>query len=397
MANIKPYHQDKDKDPWSGKNQSSPPDLDELLTKFSRRIKGAVGGKGSGGNSQQSDSGGLGILGFSLFIVLLFLWALSGIYIVGPAEEAVVLRFGKYLKTEGPGPHWSPRFIDTRYIEDVKKLRDFSYSAQMLTKNETIVSAAVVVKYRVGNLNNYLFNIADPEESIRQATASALRQVVGHTTLDAMMTEGREAWGGHVESLLKNILEGYKAGITIISVAPQQARVPDRVQDAFDDAINAREDEKRYTEKALAYKAKVVPLAQGGARRLLEQAEAYSKAVVLNAKGTVAEFLALLPQYKKSSQVTAMRLYMDAIETVLKNTAKVVVSGKGSPLVYLPVDKMMAAHPGKAGETTDVSVISLDGTNKVGSSSQSNAASNMQASRSSRMTRSDYTRQRSYP
>lgn len=197
MSWNEPGNDNKGKDPW-GKKDSSPPDLDEALKKLSNKLKSALGSKkGSGsfsGGGQENS--GLGLLVSFALIIVFALWALSGIFIVGPAEESVILRFGKYAETVGPGPHWIPRFIETRITRDVSRLDEFTYSAQMLTKDENIVSVSVAIQYRLGNLKEYLFNVADPIESLRQATASALRQVVGHTTLDQIITAGRETWGG---------------------------------------------------------------------------------------------------------------------------------------------------------------------------------------------------------
>lgn len=130
-----------------------------------------------------------------MIILLAFLlWALSGIFIVDPAEQAVILRFGKYVETVGSGPHWIPRIISSKIIMNVDRVLDYSYSAQMLTSDENLVAVSLAVQYRIGDLEQYLFNVANPEESLQQATSSALRQVVGATTLNQMITEGREVW-----------------------------------------------------------------------------------------------------------------------------------------------------------------------------------------------------------
>ena len=146
---------------------------------------------------------------------------------MNPAEQAAILRFGKYIKTVGAGPHWIPPFIEQKIVRNVDSVSDYSYSAQMLTKDENLVSVALVVQYRVGDLAAYLFNVTDPKESLHQATSSALRQVVGTTTLDQMITEGREAWGSNVRESLNKILDKYKTGIVIVNVSPQPARAPD--------------------------------------------------------------------------------------------------------------------------------------------------------------------------
>lgn len=329
------------KDPWSG--QSKPPDLDEALKNFQRKLKKILkpgSGLDDSSNKQSSsiDQNG-GVVALVLALIIFMLWALSGIFIVDPAEQAVILRFGRYVETVGPGPHWIPRFISSKVVQNVERVSDYSYSAQMLTKDENLVSVSLVVQYRIHDLYAYLFNVANPKESLQQATSSALRQVVGTTTLDQIITEGREAWGSSVHESLTKLLEKYKTGIVIVNVSPQPARAPEHVQDAFDDAIKAQEDEKRFREQAYAYQARVVPVAEGNAKRILEEARAYAQQVVLRAKGDVAEFLALLPEYLQSPAVTSERMYLDTMQKILSKSSKIVVDAKAGNVIYLPLDK----------------------------------------------------------
>ncbi len=334
---------DKDKDPWSGK---SPPDLDEALKRFQAKLKKAImGGSQKQDEGTSPSSSGNGLLAIGIFLIAFILWALSGIFIVDPAEQAAILRFGQYVETVGPGPHWIPRLISSKIVLNVDRVSDYSYSAQMLTKDENLVSVAVAVQYRIGDLQDYLFNVSDPVESLQQATSSALRQVVGTTTLDQLITEGREAWGNNVQDSLGKILEKYKTGIVIVNVSPQPARAPENVQDAFDDAIKAQEDEKRFKEQAQAYEARVVPIALGNAKRIDAEAKAYAEQVVLHAEGEVAEFLQLLPSYTKAPLVTGKRMYLDTMQQILNKTSKIVVDGKAPNVLYLPLDKMAAMSP----------------------------------------------------
>ncbi len=334
---------DQGKDPWSGKNQ--PPDLDEALKRLQRKLKKMFlrdqgpNKPGRGAEPEITAAGG-GILALIIGFVVVVLWALSGIFIVDPAEQAAILRFGKYVETVGPGPHWIPRFISSKVVLNMDRVSDYSYSAQMLTKDENLVSVALAVQYRIGDLQEYLFNVADPQEGLQQATSSALRQVVGTTTLDQLITEGREAWGTSVQDSLIKILEIYKTGIVIVNVSPQPARAPENVQDAFDDAIKAQEDEKRFKEQAQAYEARVVPIAEGNAKRIFEEANAYAQQVVLRATGDAAEFLALLPEYLRAPSVTGERMYLDTMQQVLSKSSKIVVDGKAGNMLYLPLDKL---------------------------------------------------------
>ena len=332
---------DKNNDPWGGKKQ--PPDLDEALKRFHKKMKALIGttfGKPKKNRSNRPKEVVGGYIASLVLGVAFVLWALSGIFIVDPAEQAVILSCGRYVQTVGPGPHWIPRMISSKMIVNVDRVSDYSYSAQMLTKDENLVSVALAVQYRIGDLQEYLFNVADPEESLQQATSSALRQVVGSTTLDQIITEGREAWGNSVHDALVQILAAYKIGIVIVNVSPQPARAPESVQDAFDDAIKAQEDEKRFKEQARAYEARVVPIAMGNAKRIREEAKAFAEQVVLQAKGETAEFLSLLPEYVKSPFVTGERMYIDAMQYVFMNSSKIIVDGKAGNLLYLPLDKL---------------------------------------------------------
>jgi len=335
---------DKDKDSWKGKGE--PPDLDEALKRFQEKLKksflGGKKGTPSDGDQGSGNSGSGGILAIVVIAIAVVLWALSGIFIVEPAEQGVILRFGKYIQSVGPGPHWIPRIIDTKIVRNVENVMDYSYSANMLTKDENLVSVSLVVQYRIRDLEAYLFNVADPQESLQQATSSALRQVVGTTTLDELITEGREVWGASVQSSLISILDTYKTGIQVVNVSPQPARAPENVQDAFDDAIKAQEDEKRFKEQARAYEAQFVPRAEGQAKRIIEEAQAYAQQVVFRARGEVAEFLALVPHYKSDPQVTSERMYLETIQKVLQQSSKIVVDNKSGNLMVLPLDKIMS-------------------------------------------------------
>lgn len=329
---------EKGKDPWKGKEQ--PPDLDEALKRIQDKLKSMFAG-GSVGKSNDNNNG-MGLLAGLVALVMLIIWAVAGIFIVDPAEQAVILRFGKYVETVGPGPHWIPRIISSKVVMNVDRVMDHSYSAQMLTRDENLVSVAVAVQYRISDLKEYLFNVANPEESLQQATSSSLRQVVGTTTLDQLITEGREIWGNNVQDTLIKTLSLYKTGISIVNVSPQPARAPESVQDAFDDAIKAQEDEKRFKEQAYAYAAKVVPIAEGNASRIEQEAQAYSKQVVLKAKGEVAEYIALLPQYLSAPQITAERMYLETMQNVLDKSSTIIVDSKAGNLMYLPLDKLLA-------------------------------------------------------
>jgi len=242
----------RQKDPWRGNGgDKGPPDLDELVRRVKRKFDQSFG---KGGSFSRKTKGGAAF-GFGFIaIALLFLWVISGIFIVKPAERAVVLRFGQYIKTVDAGPHWIPRFINSKYIVNVEQVSYFKYKAEMLTRDENIVAVDLSVQYRAGNPREYLFNVIQPEASIQQATASALRQVIGHTRLDDILTTGREKIRNEVNEQLVTILARYQTGLEVVDVNLEPAKPPEQVTEAFDDAIKAREDEQRYIHQAEAYK-----------------------------------------------------------------------------------------------------------------------------------------------
>ncbi|MDF3055394.1 MAG: hflK 2 [Gammaproteobacteria bacterium] len=336
-----------DKDPWGRKNPQGPPDLDQLLKKYKDKLTAVLGGK-KGGNTSDNEpnrNGSTKMLISFVLIAVLALWALLGIYIVSPSERAVILRFGKYVNTVGPGPHWIPRFIETKRVVNVESVMQYPYQSEMLTKDENIISAEITVFYRVQDLEHYLFNTVDPNSTLEQATASALRQVVGHSTLDDLLTTGRGKVRVDVRDQLQEILNSYKAGLLVIDVNLQPFKPPQPVAEAFEDVIKAREDEESYVNQAGAYAEKVIADARGRSARILEDAEASKQEIVLQAQAAVEGYLALLPEYRKSPNLMRERLYISTLESVLSKTTKVFLDQKngGAPMLYLPLDKMMGA------------------------------------------------------
>ena len=212
----------------------------------------------------------------------------------------------------------------------------------MLTKDENIVSVAVAVQYRISNARDFLFSATNPIESLQQATASALRQTIGHTNLDKVLTTGRDQIRQEVQTQITKILTRYNTGLLITDVAIQPAKAPDEVKEAFDDAIKAQEDEQRFENQAEAYAMQVEPIAKGQTQRLIADAKAYQQQVVLNAKADVTRFLAILPEYTKAPDVTRKRLYIESVENVLQNTSKVLIDSHSSNnMFYLPLDKIV--------------------------------------------------------
>lgn len=335
-----PSDPNKNKDPWGrDKTPQGPPDLHAVFKQFKNKLFG--GGRKAGGASSDRKANTY----FTGLIVLavVILWILSGIFIVSPAERAVITRFGKYVETVGPGPHWLPRFIESKFLVNVQHISNFAYAADMLTKDENIVSVSVVVQYRIINAQNYLFNVVDANSSLEQATASALRQAVGHNTLDDLLTTGRSEVRQQVAEQLQQIINVYKAGLVVTDVTLQSVKPPEPVTSAFDDVIKAREDQKSYINKANTYANQVSANAQGQIARISQEAQAYLKEVVLNAQASTVGFTALLPEYQKSPAITRERLYLTTMETIFAESNKILLDQKsGNPLLYLPLDKMLS-------------------------------------------------------
>ena len=344
-----------DKDPWGRRNdEQGPPDLDELLKKLQQKFSGLFGG---GGGSRREGTGGGGI-GLGVILAgLLAVWALSGIYIVKEGMQGVVLQFGAFREITGPGPHWYPRFIQSVEIVDMNQVRSVNLGrvpdeALMLTQDENIIDIKFTVQYNIKSARDYLFNVRDPDLTLRQATESAVREVVGKNTLDFIFTEGRTQVAADAERLIQKILDSYQTGIAVIKLNMQDAQPPSQVKDAFADATKAREDRIRQINEAQAYANDVLPKARGRASRMVQEAEAYRAEVVSIAQGESRRFSQVLTEYRKAPRVTRERLYLETMEEVLGRTGKVLVDVKqGNNLLYLPVDKLQGRAKGAAGET----------------------------------------------
>lgn len=333
----------KDKDPWGnkgGNKEQGPPDLSEVFNDLNKKFGGLFGGKS---NKNNSNGGGLSGAGFSLLLALVgVVWGVSGFYTIKEAESGIVLRFGQVAGNVGPGLHWKATFIDKVLPVDVEAIRSLPAAGFMLTKDENVVRVEMNVQYRVTNAEQYLFSAVNPANSLSHATDSALRYVVGHTTMNDLLTTGRELVRQQTEVELKEIIESYELGFTIVDVNFLPARPPEEVKGAFDDAIAAQEDEERYIREAEAYALSIEPQARGQVRRLEQQAKAYKEQQILKATGEVARFTKLLPAYQASKEVTRERIYLETIEEVYSNTSKIMIDVEGgNNMMYLPLDQIM--------------------------------------------------------
>lgn len=337
------------RDPWNNKGgDQGPPDLDEVVRKLQDKMGGLFGGKGRGGGDAGGGTGGGGgggsrkgvlvIIGLVVVAVL----AVESFYIVQPAERGVVKRFGAYHVVTAPGPHLKLPFIDTVDVVNVDQVNKFQHRARMLTRDENIADVTLEVQFRIQDAADFLFQDADPGGTIQGAMESSLREVIGKSRLDDIITENRSVIATSVQQGTQQLLDLYRTGLIVTNVNIQRAEAPEAVAEAFADAIRAREDKERLQNQAQTYANDVVPRARGEAARLVEDARGYKARVIAEAEGESQRFLALLREYQKSPRVTRERLYLETMQDVLGNTSKVMLDVKeGSNLTYLPLDRIM--------------------------------------------------------
>ena len=339
---------DKNKNPW-GNQKGNKSELDDLLKNFISSLRTIFGDKGSG-SIDPSSKKNIGLIGAAILAIYL----LFGIYIVNDGERGVVLQFGKFNEITTPGPHWIPLIIQSVEIVDVANIRSTQQKAVMLTEDENIVSINFAIQYDVKDASDFIFKVRDPDITLRHAGESAIREIVGKNKMDFIITDGREEVASATRSLLQSILDFYKSGINVQTVNILEAQPPEQVQDAFSDAIRAREDEQRYINEAEAYRNEIIPLARGEAKQIVEESKAYRVKLIKSAEGEASRFRQLYSEYKKAPEVTRERLYLEAVESVLGNTSKVMIDvDGGNNLMYLPLDKIINPSTSSASREND--------------------------------------------
>lgn len=372
MAWNEPGGNGNNQDPWGGGdnrnkgnrgNDQGPPDMDEVLRKLQDRLNELFGGsaKKRGGGGSSSDSGGSSAFFWVVIVVAALVWGGMGFYTVDQQERGVVLRLGKYHDTVNPGLQWNPPMVDQVSIVNTTRVRSHDHQALMLTEDENIVDVSMATQYVVSDPKAYKLSVRDPDDSLTNAAESALRHVVGSSDMHSILTEGRETLAIQVQERLQGYMSDYNTGIAITKVNIKEAQAPNQVQDAFDDVIKAREDEQRVKNEAQSYANGIIPEARGRAQRMLEEASAYREQVVSRAQGETKRFSALLNEYQKAPEVTRERLYIDAMQEVLKNNPKVLVDvDGGNNMMYLPVDKLIQNRQEQSRTTVAPSNLRLD-------------------------------------
>ena len=336
------------KSPWDP-NKGQTPDLDQIVEEWQKRFNRLFGVKTSGSGKRRKKPPVL-LIG----LMILFIWVLSGLYQIDDSERGIELRFGQYTQTTMPGLKWHvPWPIESVEVVNVNVVNRFKQQTTMLTSDENIVVVDLVVQYRRADAVNYLFNVRDADESLSEVSEGAIREVVGKSVLDFILTEGRTETALLTQELIQETLDSYGTGITVTKVNLQDVNFPLQVEDAVQDAIRAREDKERIAFEAEAYANDVVPKARGEAAKMILEAEAYREMVIADAEGEAARFDKLLVEYKKAPKVTRERLYIEAIETVYGNSNKVLLDSEASGnLMYLPLDKLIE-HGKKEENETD--------------------------------------------
>lgn len=344
------------KDPW-GKRPSDSPDLDEAINELKTRFGAFFGRRpkrsADGGKARRSPPGRL--VGLAL-IILLVVFVLSGFYVIDAGWHGVVLRFGAYHTTTSPGLHWAFPLMDDVLPVNTAQVRilEIGYrtgggavprEGLMLTRDENIIDVRLAVQYQVSDARKFLFKVKNPynapDETIKQVTESALREVVGKQEMDFIIARGRATVSDRTAELIQGTLDQYDSGVQIRSINFQEVQPPGYVQAAFDDAVKSREDKERFINEANAYRNEVLPRAKGESARVLEDAVGYRARVIAEAEGDASRFAALLAEYRKAPAVTRQRLYIDAIEQVMQSTGKVLIdTDSGNNLLMLPLEQL---------------------------------------------------------
>ena len=346
--------------PWgNGQRPQSPrpPELDKMMSDMQKRFKGFLPGGGSSGKS-----GGAIIL---ILILLLAGWALTGFYRVNPQQQGVVLRFGEWVRTTSPGLHYHlPSPIESVLTPEVTRdnrleigfrdiagrstsRRDIVDESQMITGDENIVDIDFVVFWRIADAGEYLFNLADPDETIKVAAEAVMREIIGQTAIQTVLTEGRERVQVAVRQKLQDLLNEYRAGIRVREVQLLAVDPPADVIDAFNDVQRARQDRDRLKNEAEAFRNDIVPRARGEAAKLVAEAEAYAQEVVARAEGDASRFDQVYEAYIVDPEVTKERIYIETIEGVYSNIDKIIIDDENGGVVpYLPLQELTRSKAG---------------------------------------------------
>lgn len=350
MAWNEPGGGRKPQDPWGNRGRGGGSGGGNGLDDFLRKIQDALGGLfGGGGGGGGPDS--LRTLIGPVLAIIGLVWLFMSVYRLDQAEQGVVLRFGKYHETIGAGLHLNPWLIDQVRRANTGELLKQPLEAEMITADQNLVSIQLTVQYRIGDARAYLLRVANAEDVLRHSTESALRHVVGNSTLNQVINEGRANLAIGMKPRLQGYLDKYQTGLVVSEVNVIEAQPPKSVSDAFIDVVRAKEDKDRLINEAKTYANGIVPEARGQAQRMLQEAEGYKQEQTAKAEGDAARFNNLYAEYKKSPKVTRDRIYLETMQEVYSRSSKVVLDTRGNNMIYVPIDQVITA--GKAAVKPD--------------------------------------------
>lgn len=325
-------------DPWNNKNKKIKKNtLFDFLKKISSKLfykKKDIKKNSSKNNFVKIKNQFIILFAFSIFFALFF----SGFYTIKESDRGVVFRFGKYNRIVNPGLNWRPVFIEQINSVNVETIREQITNGMMLTADENVIQVEMNVQYQIINPAKYLFNVVNPDYSLREAMDSTVRGIIGKSIMEQVLTKQRTFIRNETKKELEEVIKPYNMGIMILDVNFQTARPPEPVKAAFDDVIAAREEEEKTIREAQAYRNEVLPLAKGNAQKLIEEAIAYKSSIVLKAEGEVASFIKILPKYRFAPKITKERLYIETMEKVLHNTKKILISNKTNNIFVFPIE-----------------------------------------------------------
>ena len=384
LENLMPWKEPGkgDKDPWKSGGQQ-PPDLEEIFGNVSKRLQSLFGGGKGSGSKADGEGGNNGFGGlFLLALIILVGWVgLGSVHVIDEAENGVVLRFGKYVRTLQPGFNLTlPRPFETLTKVNINNVRVVEDRGHMLTEDENLVEFVYKVQYRINNAQHFLFLVREPEQTLRQAAESALRESVGTNSLDAIL-EGNARTKVRIETqrVLQETLDFYQAGLQVTEFNLVDVNVPVQVREAYSDVIRAREDRERFTEEARVHANSVIPEARGTAARIEQEAAGYKASTVALAEGEASRFSQILTQYQMAPAITRKRLYLETMEQVLSRNKKVFLDVDSSGnIMYLPL-----GQPDNGINPSSI-IPPLKGTSAIGVDSTENDGKSRSKSREAR-------------
>ncbi len=302
-----------------------------------------------------------------LLILLAIILVWQGAFIVAPDEEGVVKRFGDVVRTVGPGPHLKIPFVESVLQPKVAKIHRIEVGfrtdrqgrqqmlpreALMLTGDMNIIGVEFIVQYRIKNAREYLFHVADIEDTIEKAAEASMREVIGRNKIDEALTTGKAQIQEDTHQLLQGILDQYQAGVSVQAVQLQDVNPPEAVVAAFKDVASAKEDREKLINQSQSYRNDIIPKAKGEAAQMVNQAKGYAQARLTRAEGEANRFVKLLKEYNLAKDVISRRIYIETMEEILPNVEKIIIDGKGADrlLPFLPLERQKAAKAVGGGE-----------------------------------------------